>query len=417
MQQFHGDPARGAETAAPNRVTAPGAGRRRQRVKLGLAALLALAAAGAGWRLLFTGPPATAAAGPPPVTVAAPVVREMTEWEDFTGQFTAVEQVEVRARVSGYLQSINFKDGQMVEKGDLLFVIDPRPFTAALALAEAQLAQADAKLQLANRQLSRARSLKDRDFVSGSVYDERLQEMRVAAADVEGAKARVEAARLDVEFTEVRAAASGRIDGHQVSVGNLVSGGTGAGPATLLTTIVSLDPIRLEIDVSEDSYLRYARAVRAGKVQSPRERVVKVMGRLFDEPGWNRVGQIDFVSNMLDRSAGTIRVRAVFPNPDLLLTPGQFGRVRIPTSEPHEALLVPDSAILSDQSNKIVMTVAGDGTVVPKPVTLGPAEGELRVVRTGLEPTDTVIINGLVRARPGAKVMPQPGAIAAASAE
>ncbi|HJQ57043.1 MAG TPA: efflux RND transporter periplasmic adaptor subunit [Vineibacter sp.] len=346
---------------------------------------------------------------PPAVTVSVPLQREVVEYDEYTGQFAAVESVELRARVSGYLQSHHFEEGQIVKKGDLLFVIDPRPFEAVLASARAQLGQAEARVELANRQLARAAQLRERDFVAASAYDERLQEQRVAMAAIEIAKAAVRTAELDVEFSSILAPVAGRIGRREVSDGNLISGGPGSGN-TLLTTIVSIDPIYFIFDMSEADFTAYQRAVQAGKLQSARDSV-PVFARLRDEPDWPREGKLDFVDNQVNRSAGTIRVRAVFPNADGLLTPGQFGRIRLPGSEPYKALLVPDSAILTDQSQRIVMVVGADGTVMPKVVRPGPIYDGLRIIRSGLTPDDKVIINGLVRARPGAKVTPQPGEI------
>jgi len=345
----------------------------------------------------------------PTVTVAQPMQREIVEYDEFTGQFAAVEYVEVRSRVSGFLQEINFEDGQIVTKGDLLFVIDPRPFEAALASTQAQLTQSLARVELANRQLARAGQLRQRDFVAASAYDERVQEQRVAAAAAEIARAEIRKAELDVEFSRVVAPISGHISRREVSVGNLVSGGGGDGN-TLLTTIVSVDPIYFVFDMSEAAFLAYQRAVESGKLKSTRDGIT-VYARLGDEPDWPREGTLDFVDNQIARSTGTIRARAVFPNLDGFLLPGQFGRIRLPGSEPYQALLIPDSAIVTDQSNKIVLTVTADGTVAPKPIRPGPIYDGLRVVRSGLAPDDRIIINGLMRARPGAKVTPQPGEI------
>jgi RND family efflux transporter MFP subunit len=350
----------------------------------------------------------------PQVTVSKPLQKEITEWDEYTGQFTPVEFVEVRARVSGYLDSIHFDDGQLVKKGDLLFVIDPRPYEIALQSAQAQQTQAQARLELANRQLGRAGQLREKDFVSGSVFDERQQEVRAAAAAVELARSDVDAARLNLEYTRIVSPVTGRIGRHEVSVGNLVSGGN-AGATTLLTTIVSLDPVQFLFDMSESDFLAYQRAVKEGRLQSTRDETVPVYVRLADERDWPRKGRLDFVDNQVNRSSGTIRARAVFENADFFVTPGQFGRIRIPGSQPYTAILVPDDAVVTDQSNKLVMTVKEDGIIVPKPVRPGPMIDGLRVIRSGLEPADTIVINGLMRARPGAKVTPQPGNIVAQS--
>ncbi|WP_119422885.1 efflux RND transporter periplasmic adaptor subunit [Desertibaculum subflavum] len=367
------------------------------------------ASAVAGIALLAAGVAAAQTPPPaPPVTVAKPMQREIVEYDEFTGQFAAVEYVELRARVSGYLQSHHFEEGQIVNKGDLLFVIDPRPFEAALASAKAQLGQAQARVDLANQQLKRAAELSQRDFVARSTYDERVQEQRVAASAVEIARADMRTAELNLEFTRIMAPVSGRIGRREVSEGNLIAGGSGS--TTLLTSIVSTDPVYFLFDMSEGDFLMYQRAVQSGKLQSTRDSVT-VYARLRDEPDWPREGKLNFVDNQVDRSSGTIRVRAVFPNADGFLTPGQFGRIRLPGSEPYQALLIPDSAILTDQAQKIVMVVDAEGVVAPKTVRPGPIYDGLRIIRSGLAKDDTVIINGLLRARPGGKVTAQPGEI------
>jgi RND family efflux transporter MFP subunit len=347
-------------------------------------------------------------AGPPPVTVAEPVKQQVTDHLEFTGQFSAVDLVELRARVSGYLDHIAFTDGQFVNKGDLLFVIDPRPYEIALASERGRLAQAEAELELAKRQFSRAGELRQQQAVPEATFDERAQRMRSARAAIEIAKAAVRNAELTLEFTRVTAPISGRIGAHQVSVGNLIGGG-GEQNATLLATIVSSDPIYFTFDVSEADFLAFKRA--AGSDEMSDRKDVPVDLRLLDETGWPRQARIDFVDTQIERTTGTIRVRAVLPNPDRLITPGQFGRARLPASAPYEALLVPDPAVLTDQANRIVMTVAEDGSVVPKSVQPGQLLNGLRVIKSGLQPTDKVVINGLMRARPGTKVMPQPGKI------
>ena len=354
--------------------------------------------------------PAQAPQAPPAVTVSTPLQKEITEWDEFTGQFAAVDYVEVRARVSGYLTEIHFQDGQIVKQGDLLFVIDPRPYEATLALAQAQLAQGSAQVDLAQRQLERSADLKNKGFEAVSSYDQRVSDLKVAGAAVESAKASIRSAQLNVEFTRIMAAVSGRISNHLVSIGNLVTGGEG-GSTTLLTTIVSLDPIYFYFDMSEGDYLAYQRATEKGLIKSTRDNSVPVALHLNDEKAWPHEGKLNFVDNQVDRNSGTIRVRAQFPNPGYFLTPGQFGRIRIPGSEPYQAILVPDAAVVTDQSRKIVMVVRDDGTVEPKVVRTGPTYENLRIIRSGLAATDRIVIDGLVRARPGAKVTPQPGKI------
>jgi RND family efflux transporter MFP subunit len=354
--------------------------------------------------------PAQAPQAPPTVTVSTPLQKEITEWDEFTGQFAAVDYVEVRARVSGYLTEIHFQDGQMVKQGDLLFVIDPRPYEATLALTQAQLAQGTAQVELAQRQLERSSVLKNKGFEAVSSYDQRVSDLKVAGAAVESAKASIRSAQLNVEFTRITAALSGRISNHLVSVGNLVTGGEG-GSTTLLTTIVSLDPIYFNFDMSEGDYLAYQRATEKGLMRSTRDNSVPVATRLYDEKGWPHEGKLNFVDNQVDRNSGTIRVRAQFPNSGYFLTPGQFGRIRIPGSEPYQAILVPDAAVVTDQSRKIVMVVRDDGTVESRVVRTGPIYDNLRIIRSGLSPSDRIVIDGLLRARPGAKVTPQPGKI------
>ena len=358
---------------------------------------------------------ADAPPAPPTVTVSQPIQRELVEWDEYTGQFAAKENVEIRARVSGYLTEIHFEDGQLVKEGDLLFVIDPRPYEATLAAARAQLAQGSAQVELATRQLGRTAELRKKDFEPASTYDQRVSDLKVATAAVESAKAAIRSAELNVGFTRITAPLTGRISNHQVSIGTLISGGDAA-TTPALTTIVSLDPIYFYFDMSEGDYLAYQRATAAGMLGEARETTPPVYARLTDETEWPWKGQLNFLDNQMDRGAGTIRARATFVNPGYFVTPGQFGRIRIPASQQHVAILVPDGAVVTDQSRKVVMTVKEDGTVEPKVVRPGPmTEDGLRIIRSGLEPSDRVIINGLVRARPGSKVTPQPGQIETAS--
>jgi len=358
---------------------------------------------------------ADAPPAPPAVTVSQPVQRELVEWDEYTGQFAAQEYVEVRARVSGYLTEIHFEDGQLVKEGDLLFVIDPRPYEATLAAARAQLAQGEAQVELATRQLGRTAELRKKDFEPASTYDQRVSDLKVATAAVESAKAAIRSAELNVGFTRITAPLTGRISNHQVSIGNLISGGDAA-TTPALTTIVSLDPIYFYFDMSEGDYLAYQRATAAGMLTEARDTTPPVYAHLTDETEWPWKGQLNFLDNQVDRGAGTIRARAIFSNPGYFLTPGQFGRIRIPASQQHTAILIPDGAVVTDQSRKVVMTVKDDGTVEPKVVRPGPmTEDGLRIIRSGLEPSDRVIINGLVRARPGGKVTPQPGQIETAA--
>ncbi|MDJ0512585.1 MAG: efflux RND transporter periplasmic adaptor subunit [Methyloceanibacter sp.] len=348
----------------------------------------------------------------PPVTVSSPLIETIQEWNDFTGQFEAEESVEIRARVSGYLESVNFDNGQLVNKGDLLFVIEPRPFEIALESAKADVAQAEAQLELAKVQLERTAELRKKDFASAQAFDERAAEVKDATASLNKARADLDQAQLNLDYTRVLAPVSGRVGRHEVSVGNLIVGGTGAPETTLLTTLVSLDPIWLTFNVSEGDAMIYKRLIQKGELQSARTSDISVEGQLIDETDWPLKGAIDFVDNQYSPTTGTIRVRASFPNKDLFISPGQFGRVRVPMSQEKPTMLVPDAAVVTDQSTKLLFTVADDGTVVPKPVELGAVtDGGLRIVREGITENDKIIINGLLRARPGQKVTPKPGEI------
>jgi RND family efflux transporter MFP subunit len=382
-----------------------------------LAVVVVLGVAAGIYSLKSGGTPApqaqAQAQGGPPVTVAQPAKRQITDWAEFTGQFTPVDYVEVRARVSGYLTEIHFTDGQMVNKGDLLFVIDPRPFEIALVSARAKVSQASASRELASRQLNRAGELQKREFLAQSLLDQREAESRTAGAGQTAAQAAVREAELNLEFTRIVAPVSGRISARQISVGNLVTAGGSSGAGTLLTTIVSQDPLYFNFDMSEADFLNFQRT--HGKVAGG-ELNVPVDLRLMDETGWPHQGKLTFIDNQVDKNSGTIRARATLANADGLIAPGSFGRIRMPASPAYEALMIPDSSVMTDQNRKIVMTVTADGTVAPKPVVLGSLNDGLRAVRSGLTGDEKVIINGLMRARPGAKVTPQPGTIGAPAA-
>jgi membrane fusion protein, multidrug efflux system len=355
------------------------------------------------------GKPAASAAPPaPPVTVARPMQKTVTEWNEFTGRFVAVASVEVRARVSGFIDSIHFKDGQVVKQGDLLFVIDPRPYKLAVEQSTADVERAKAKLDLATLDVERAEPLVRNQTLTGREYDTRRSTQRDAAAQVTAAEATLNQAKLNLEWTEVRAPTAGRVSDKRVDAGNLISGGQVG--ATLLTVIVSIDPIRFVFDGSENDFLHYQRLSQAGGRPSSRDTPNPVWVKLADESDYKHQGRMDFVDNAVNPKTGTIRARAIFENRDGLLTPGLFGRLRLYGGE-HDALLVPDSAIASDQSRKIVFTVADDGTVGTKLVELGPIVEGLRVILSGLVATDRIVIDGLQRARPGQKVTPEDGKI------
>jgi multidrug efflux system membrane fusion protein len=357
-------------------------------------------------------PPPQAAAGPPPVTVAQPTKRTVTDWDEFTGRFEAVEEVRVRARVGGFVTSVEFRDGAFVKTGDLLYVIDSRPFEAVAEQADGQLADARAKVELAKRELDRGLTLVETSAVSEQVVDQRRQALQAAHAAETVAEGTLKAAQLNVEFTHVLAPIGGRVSRHLVSVGNLVQGSEGG--STLLTSIVSLDPIYIYFDMDEATYLKNNRLYFEGKRPSSRDTANPVQVTLTGETKPSHDGKVDFLDNRLDIGTGTLRGRAVIPNKDYSILPGQFGRVRLIGSSPYEALLLPDSAIATDQSRKIVFVVKDDDTVEAKPVILGPLDDGLRVIREGLKAEDHVIVDGLQRARVGAKVSPHTAAAAPA---
>jgi multidrug efflux system membrane fusion protein len=348
-----------------------------------------------------------AQAGPPapPVTVAQPTKRTITDWDEFTGRFEAVEEVQIRARVGGFVTSVEFRDGAIVHAGDLLYVIDPRPFEAVAEQADGQLSDARAKVELAKRELDRGLNLVQTSAVSEQVVDQRRQALQAAHAAEMQAEGALKAAQLNIEFTHVMAPITGRVSRHLVSVGNLVQGSDGG--STQLTSIVSLDPIYIYFDVDEATYLKNNRLWFEGKRPSSRDTPNPIAVTLTGETKPSHEGKMDFLDNRLDVSTGTLRSRAVIPNKDLSILPGQFGRVRLIGSSPYEALLLPDSAIATDQSRKIVFVVKDDNTVEAKSVVLGPLDEGLRVIRKGLEADDRVIVDGLQRARVGAKVTPQ----------
>jgi membrane fusion protein, multidrug efflux system len=347
----------------------------------------------------------TAAPPPPPkVTVSQPIHREVVEWEEYTGRLEAVESVEVRARVNGYLQSIHFKNGTTVKQGDLLFVIDPRPYQAELERAKAEVALANARLERTSKDVARAQMLVRSRAVSEEEVDTRLSDQRQAQESVQAARATVTATQLNVEFTQVRAPISGRISRNLVSVGNLINGGTTQ--STLLTTIVSLDPIYCYFEADERSYLRGIRQLRNGDRTNGRASKQPVYVALTDEENFPHQGFIDFLDNRLDQNTGTITARAVLPNPDLLLAPGLFARVRLPAGDKYKALMLPPEALGSDLSQQFVFVVDDQNLVQYRKVTPGPLIDGWRVIRDGIQPDDWVIVKGVQRAKTGAKVDP-----------
>ncbi len=348
---------------------------------------------------------------PPTVTVAQPIKRLVANEEEQVGRFLAVDAVEIKAKVAGYLAAVHFKDGEVVQKGQKLFTIDRRPFEIALEQTQANLRQAESNLILAESDLARAKDLVMGASITQQVMDQRAAARRSAEAAVMGQKAAVRQAMLDLEFAELSSPITGRIGDNRVSVGNLVSAGTAAN-SSLLATIQSIDPIRFEFTLDESAYLRLQRRSGPGK---PAGAGLSVKLKLIDESDFGHAGRLEFVDNAISRTTGSIRARAQFANPQGLFTPGLFGRIRIEVGEPEHVLVIPDAAIGSDQARKMVMVVGDNNVVKPKYVTLGPVVDGLRVVRDGLESSDRVIIQGLMQARPGIMVTPKAGTFAEAS--
>jgi membrane fusion protein, multidrug efflux system len=351
-------------------------------------------------------PQPPAAPPPPTVTVAKPVKRVIVDQDEYVGRFVPVDVVEVRARVSGYLAKVHFQDGQMVKQGELLFTIDKRPFQNTLDQARANLELARSNLAFTEADLARGKQLLRDRTISEQVFDQRSQAYRNAKASVDANEAAVRQAELDLEFTELRAPVDGRIGDRHVTPGNLIAGGTGGTTNTLLAIIVSTDPIRLEFTFDEASLLRYERLSREGQDVTGRGNTA-VRLKLIDEQDFSHQGRMDFVDNVVDRATGTIRGRAQFANADGLFTPGMFARVQVPGSAPYQALLVPDSAIGTEQARKFLLLVGPDNVVALRYVTLGDLIDGMRVIKSGLAPDDRVIVTGLMRARAGAKVTPQ----------
>lgn len=344
--------------------------------------------------------------GPPPVTVAKPLLKPIVDWDDYVGRFEAKQSVEVRPRITGQVARLAFHDGQFVRAGDLLFVIDPRPFEAALAQAKAEAQRARANAELARSSFARTNTLFGQNAVSREEFDTAKATLGQADAALAAAEASVQSRALDLGFTRVTAPISGRTSDRRVDVGTFVTAGT-----TPMTTVVMLDPIHFVFTGSEALYLKYQRANQAGTRPSSRVAPNPVDIRLSDETDFRWHGTMDFVDNVVDRGSGTIRGRAVVRNPDGFLTPGLFGRMRLIGSGAYQGMLIPEDAVVTDQTRKVALVVAADGTVVPRVLQLGPLVDGLRVVRSGLKPDDRIIIEGVQRARPGTKVTPKPGTI------
>jgi membrane fusion protein, multidrug efflux system len=378
--------------------------RLRRMLRWALVLPLALSAIDVISPALAQGPPA------PAVTVAQPLAKRVTQWDEYTGRFDAIEQVEVRPRVSGFIEKIHFRDGQVVARGDLLFTIDQRPYRLSAEGAQADVARTRAQVALAENEVERADALSGNRILTARDIDQRRANLASARASQQVSEAALKTAELNLEWTEVRAPIAGRISDRRIDAGNLVSGGQSG--ATLLTNIVNIDPIYFSFEASEADFIRYSRLSLSGDRTSGREGTNPVMVRLSDETEWKRTGRMSFVDNQLNARSGTIRGRATFENKDQFLTPGTFGRMRLFGGE-FDGLLVPDAVIVSDQARKIVLTLGPENKVVPKPVVLGQMSDGLRVIRSGLTATDKVIISGFASpmVRPGVVVTPQQGEI------
>ncbi len=351
-------------------------------------------------------PAAMAQGGPPqapPVTVAKPVVKEIVEQDDYTGRFEAADAVELRARVSGYLEAVRFRDGQIVREGDLLFVIDKRLYQSTLARTTAAVNAAQTRLDFARLDFERFERLARSGTAPERQLEQTRQTFQQAQADIAALRADQETARLNLGFTEIRSPLSGRIGRKLVSEGNLVTA-----DQTLLATVVSIDPIYLNFDIDERSYIAYTRRVQAGEQQSGRAGAgFDVRAGLLDERDMPRIGRLEFLDNRIDPASGTMRARATFPNKDGLLTPGLFGRVQVPGSNPYKAVLIPEEAIGADQDRRFVWVVADDGTVAIRLIRPGPRIDGYRIVRTGLDGSERIVVVGLQRVRPGGRVTAQ----------
>jgi RND family efflux transporter MFP subunit len=348
--------------------------------------------------------------GPPPPTVSVvqPVAKDIVEWDEYIGRLESPETVEVRARVSGYLDKVHFKEGIEVKKGELLFTIDQRPYKAEFDRAEAEFERAQSQAELAKSEAERAKRLITTKAISEEDLDTKTRTYASVLAAARSAKAELDAAKLNLEFTEIRSPINGRISRALVTEGNLVSSGISGSGATLLTTVVSLNPLYLYGDADERSILRYLKLRREGSRVSARDAQIPAEMQLADESGFPHKGFMDFVDNRIDPNTGTMRARGVFSNVDHSLSPGFFGRIRIPGSGKYQALLIPDRALGSDQSVKFVYVVNAEKKVEFRPVKIGPMIDGLRVVKEGLKPGEQIIVEGLLRVRPGAVVDAKP---------
>jgi len=369
---------------------------------IGILPLLVLPVAGCGKKA------SPAAPLPPVVSVIQPVAREVVEWDEYIGRLEAPESVEIRARVSGYLDKVHFKEGKEVKQGDLLFTIDPRPYQAEYDRAEAEHQRAESQADLAKNDAERAKRLVATKAISEEDFDTKTKTYNSALASVKSTQAVLDSARLNLEFTEVRSPIDGRIGRAFITEGNLISGGVAGAGATLLTTVVSQDPLHCYVDVDERSILKYLQLRKEGKRESALDKPIPVEMALANDEGFPHLGHTDFVDNKIDPTTGTLRCRGVFPNPDRALGPGFFARMRIPGSGKYPALLIPDRALGADQAQKFVYVVNAEKKVEVRPVKIGPKIDGLRVVKEGLKGGEQIIVEGLMRVRPGIVVEAKP---------
>jgi RND family efflux transporter MFP subunit len=382
--------------------------------------LLVLAVALSGPAACRRQKPPPPAAPPPAVTVAVPEVRNIIEWDEFSGRLASPERVEIRARVSGHLDKVHFKEGTVVQAGELLFTIDPRPYAAEVARLKAEVDRTRTRVELAQGESRNAERLRQTSAISAEETERRVKALAETLGGLKAAEATLQSAELDLQFTEVRSPITGRISNARVTAGNLVRGGTQE--TTLLTTVVALDPIHCYFEVDERSALKYRDMIRTGQRASALDGSIPAEMGLANQPDFPHHGVVDFVDNQLEPGTGTIRARGVFPNPDRLMAPGFFARVRIPGSGEYQALLIRDQAVGDDQGRSFVWVIDDKGTAEYRPVTLGPKVDGLRIVRDGLKPDERIVINGLMAVKPGATVaatestMALPGAVTAAPA-
>ncbi|TAK62405.1 MAG: efflux RND transporter periplasmic adaptor subunit [Methylobacter sp.] len=346
----------------------------------------------------------------PTVKIAQPLSQQVTEWDEYTGRIEAVNSVDVRARVSGYLEKVNFKAGDKVHKGDLLFQIDPKPFAAQLNYAEAELERAKSRHELAKNDLSRAERLFRAKAISEEEHDSRSKGLREAVAAVQSAQANVNTARLNLEYTQIRSPIDGRIGRELITAGNVVNGG--GGDATLLTFIVSTDPVYIYVDADERSVLKYRRQAQKDGRGSLGDEQTPVELAVADEVSFPHQGHLDYISPREDAATGTLTLRGVFANPDELLSPGFFARMRVRGSAPYPAILIPDRAIGTDQAQRFVWVVNQENQVEYRKVELGAHIGQSRVITQGLKPEDWIVIEGIQKLRPGIKVSPERSTVA-----